>query len=57
MLVALAEVSLGDRDLAMGAVTKLDSSIAAGKVGADQLLTVFDVFGNDKVSGLTQAWR
>lgn len=35
MLVTFSEVPLGNRDLAMGAVTKLDSSIATGKVRAN----------------------
>lgn len=52
MLVALAKVSLGDRDLAVRAVAELDSSIAAGKIGTNQLLAMPNVLRNDKVSRL-----
>jgi hypothetical protein len=52
VLVSLAKVTLGDWDLAMRAVAKLDSSIAASKVGTNQLLAVFNILRNDKVGSL-----
>ena len=54
MLVALAKVALGNRDLAMGAVAELDTSIAAGKIRTDQFFSVFDVFRNDKIGSLEE---
>lgn len=52
MLVALAKVAFGNRDLAMRTIAKLDSSVATRIVRADELLTMLDVFWDDKVSRL-----
>lgn len=52
MLVALAEVALGDGDLALRAVAKLDACVPTGKIRTYQFFPVLDVFGNDKVSRL-----
>lgn len=52
VLVTLAEVALRDRDLAVRAITELDSSVTASKVGADQFLSVLNVLGDDKVRSL-----
>jgi hypothetical protein len=52
VLVSLSEVSFGYRYFAVRAVTELDTSIAAGKVGANELFSVLDILGNDKVGRL-----
>jgi hypothetical protein len=52
VLVTFAKVALGNRDLAMRAVSKLDASVTASKVGADQFFTVLHVFGDNKVRSL-----
>jgi hypothetical protein len=38
----------------VGTVAELDSSIAAGKVGADKILSVLGIFGNNKVGRLLE---
>ena len=52
VLVALSKVPLGHRDLALRAVAEFDTSVAAGKVGANQFFAVLDIFRNDKISSL-----
>ena len=52
MLVALAKITFGNRDLAMRAVTKFDAGVATSIVGADQLFAMLNVFWNYKVRRL-----
>ena len=52
MVVTLAEVSLGDGDLAVGTVAELDPGVAARVVGTNELLAMLDGFGDDKVGSL-----
>lgn len=52
MLVSLAEVALCNRDLAMRTIAEFDTGISAGKIGTNQLFSVFDIFGDDKISSL-----
>lgn len=53
VLVALAEVALGNRDFAVRAVAELDSGVAAGKVRTNELFSVFDILRDYKVRGLS----
>jgi hypothetical protein len=52
MVMAAAKVSLGNWSHTVGTIAELDSSIAAGKVGADKILSVLGIFGNNKVGRL-----
>lgn len=50
--MALAEVALRDGNLAMGAVTEFDASIAASKIRTDELFAMLDVFRDHEISRL-----
>lgn len=52
MLVALTKVALRNRDLAVGAIAELDSSVSACKVRADELLAMLDIFRDNEVGRL-----
>jgi hypothetical protein len=55
-LLTLSEVSFGDGNFAMSAVSELYPSVTASKIGADKFFAMFDIFRDDKICSL-EKWK
>jgi hypothetical protein len=54
VIVPTTEISLRYWGHAIGAVTEFNSTVAASKIGTNEIFSMLSIFRNNKVSGLQQ---